>query len=880
MKKDIPAKYDHKSAEKRWMKVWEDSGVYRWDPERPREETFVVDTPPPTVSGSLHLGHVFSYTQQDVLARWNRMLGKNISYPMGWDDNGLPTERRVQNVFNIQCNPKVAFDSQWKPEKFEGKKNSSSPAVEVSRPNFIQACEALTHEDEIAFEETWKHLGLSIDWSRTYSTISTHCRHISQLSFLDLVDKGQVYNAEAPTMWDVDFKSAVAQAEVEDKEISGAFHDIEFGVEGGGSFVISTTRPELLPACVAVVAHPTDERYKALFGKYAVTPLFHARVPILPAEHADPEKGSGILMVCTFGDAMDVEWWKTSKLPAKQIVSLKGTIKEVVFGVAPFESLRPEGAQENFNALVGLYLKKAKAKIAEMLAQPGSAVNGQGAALQGEPRPVMHAVKFYEKGDRPLEFITTRQWFVKTMQHKDALIAQGKKIAWHPEHMRRRYENWVLGLNTDWCISRQRFFGIPFPVWYSVDSEGEIEYDKPIFASRSMLPVDPYSDTAPGFDESQRNQPNGFVGDPDVMDTWATSSLTPQIQSHWLLNPKQHKKLFPMDVRPQAHEIIRTWAFSTIVKAWMHEDEIPWKNVLISGWVLDPDRKKMSKSKGNVITPQGLFDEYSSDAIRYWASRARLGADTACDPAVFKIGSKLIVKLFNASRFVLMQLTDPVPSLEKVSCALDKAMISTMVDLIETATKAFGTYDYAQALQSTEEKFWHFCDHYVELVKGRSYSETDKVGRESAHATLHWCLKTFVKLFAPFMPYITEEVWSWQFAGAGKDALVHTSAWPTTEEASEIQGSADAFAAAISVVSQIRAAKTTAQRGQRWGVKSLNVAGTAEELKLLSLVLEDVLRTGSVAEGGCNLVVAEVAGSERFDVIVALDDDPAEVPAP
>jgi valyl-tRNA synthetase len=870
MSKTIPDKYDHKSAEQRWIKAWSEANAYKWDPSRPREETFVVDTPPPTVSGSLHLGHVFSYTQTDVLVRYNRMRGKNISYPMGWDDNGLPTERRVQNVYSIQCNPKLPYNSTWTPQKADPNSKEKAIVAEVSRQNFVEACEQLTKEDEVAFEDTFKHLGLSVDWERTYSTIGKQCRHISQLSFLDLVDKNQVYNVEAPTMWDVDFKSAVAQAEVEDREIPGAFHDIEFAVEGGGGFVISTTRPELLPACVAVVAHPDDERYKGLFGKYAITPLFKARVPILPAGHADPEKGSGILMVCTFGDAHDVEWWKTSGLAAKPIISLKGTLREVEYGVAPFDSLDVALAQQSYSALVGLDIRKAKKKIAEMLAQPGTGTDGVCAALKGEPRTISHAVKFYEKGERPLEFVTTRQWFVKTMTHKEALIGQGRKIRWTPEHMRYRYENWVEGLNTDWCISRQRFFGIPFPVWYSVDKNGEIEYGKPIFASRESLPVDPYVDVPVGFTEAQRNQPGGFAGDPDVMDTWATSSLTPQIQSHWLLNPAQHKKLFPADVRPQAHEIIRTWAFSTIVKAWMHENEIPWRNIAISGWVLDPERKKMSKSKGNVITPQHLFEEYSSDAVRYWAARARLGSDTATDPAVFKIGSKLMVKLFNASRFVLLQLTDPVPGIDKITHAMDRAIVSSVSQVVRSATKAFDEYDYAQALQITEELFWHFCDHYVEFVKGRSYSETDSVGRDSAHATLYWCLKTFVRLFAPFMPYITEEIWSWKFAGVGKDSFVHLTNWPEEREVAGIEGNPAAFQAAVEVVSVIRATKTMAQKGQRTGVTSLEIKALESDLKLLSTVLDDVVRAGSVVDNGTRLEPVISTEGGRFAVQVVL----------
>lgn len=870
MKKDIPEKYDHASVEKRWMEVWDRSQIYKWDSSKSREQNFVVDTPPPTVSGSLHLGHVFSYTQTDVIARFQRMQGKNISYPMGWDDNGLPTERRVQNVYNIRCNPAIAYDSSWKPKKVDPNSKEKNPAQEISRKNFVEACEQLTLEDEKVFEDLWKQLGLSLDWSRTYSTVGAHCTSISQLSFLDLVEKKQVYSVEAPTMWDVDFQSAVAQAEIEDREVPGAFHDIKFGVEGGGDFVISTTRPELLPACIAVVAHPDDARYKPIFGKFAVTPLFYARVPILASEHADPEKGSGILMVCTFGDANDVEWWKSSGQPARPVVSAKGTLREIEFGVAPFDSVNPDLARANYSKLSGLDLRKAKKVIAEMLAQPTSGVDAKSPALQGDPKPISHSVKFYEKGDRPIEFITTRQWFIRTMQHKDTLIAQGRKIAWHPEYMRLRYENWVEGLNTDWCISRQRFFGVPFPVWYPISQAGDIQYDQPIFASRDSLPVDPSSDTPPGFTEQQRNQPGGFAGDPDIMDTWATSSLTPQIQSHWVLNPGQHSKLFPMDIRPQAHEIIRTWAFSTIVKAWMHDNEIPWRNIVISGWVLDPDRKKMSKSKGNVVTPEGLLAEYSSDAIRYWAGRARLGADTACDPAVFKIGSKLVVKLFNASRFVLMQLSDPVPGVSAVSHPLDRAMVATLTGVVKAATDAFNKFDYALALQSVEESFWHFCDHYVELVKSRSYNEGDVSSRASAQAALFWCLKTYIRLLAPFMPYVTEEVWSWRFAGDGRDASVHTTTWPDVAEVSGISGDPEALKAATEVVSVIRGSKTSAQKGQRWGVDALTIRASGSDLELLNTVLDDVIRAGSVADSGTKLVVVEGEQVPRFSVDVSL----------
>jgi valyl-tRNA synthetase len=749
---EIPSGYDHKSSEGRWRAAWEEWGIHRWDPTRPREETFVVDTPPLTVSGSLHVGHVFSFTHQDILVRYHRMRGRNIAYPMGWDDNGLPTERRAENLFRIRPNPRLPFDPDWKPRRGKSKKDGIE---EVSRGNFIQACEIVTQEDEAAFEETWRHLALSVDWSQDYTTINEHCRRLSQLSFLDLWEKGQVYQTLAPTMWDPDYGTAVAQAETEDRELAGAYYDVRFGIEGGGSLVISTTRPELLGACIAVVAHPEDERYRELFGKHAVTPLFHARVPILPAGHADPEKGTGILMVCTFGDQMDVEFWRASGLPLRQLIDRRGRILPVPYGEAPYESVDPDRGRAAHAQIEGLTIKKAQEKVAKLLAADGS--------LVGEPRPIQHPVKFYEHGRRPLEFVPTRQWFIRLLDHKKALIEQGRKIEWHPPHMRSRYENWVEGLNQDWCISRQRFNGVTFPVWYPLGDDGEPAYDRPLLAGRDSLPIDPLTESPPGYDPAQRDKPGGFAGDPDVMDTWATSSLTPQIISHWELDPERHRRLFPMDLRPQSHEIIRTWTFYTIVKAWMHENLVPWHHVAISGWVLDPDRKKMSKSAGNVITPGDLFEDYSADAIRYWAGRARLGADTAADPKVFKVGRRLSTKIFNASRFVLMQLDRAGEEAYTLSPAeivepLDRDLASRLGSLVERATQSFDRLDYAAALQTTEECFWEFCDDYVELVKVRSYGDEDVPARRSAHATLGLALRAFLRLFAPVLPYVTEEV--------------------------------------------------------------------------------------------------------------------------
>lgn len=865
--KQIPKKYKHKDLEANWKEQWRQDEVYSWDPSKSREETFVVDSPPPTVSGSLHIGHVFSYTHQDLLVRYQRMKGKNICYPMGWDDNGLPTERRVQNLFRVKCDPSIPYDPDFKPER-----RKKGPVQEISRQNFIEACAQVTAEDEAAFEDLWRTLGLSIDWELQYATIDDHCRRVSQSSFLEMVEKGFAYSTEAPTMWDVDFQTAVAQAEVEDKMRPGKFHDIRFTIEGGGDFVISTTRPELLPACIAVVAHPDDERYQPLFGKHAITPLFDAKVPIMASDHADPEKGTGILMVCTFGDSADVDFWKHSGLPIKQVIGRSGVMLPVVFGEGNFSSEDPEKAQKNYNELAGLPIKKAKARVAELLA--ADQLPDGSCPLVSEPREIEHPVKFYEKGDRPLEFVPTRQWFVRLLEHKDALKKQGSKIQWHPSFMETRYQHWVEGLNLDWCISRQRYFGVPFPVWYPLDEHGECKFEEPIFATPDMLPVDPMSMVPAGYSEEQRGQPNGFRGDPDVMDTWATSSLTPQIVSHWSVDEERHNKLFPNDIRPQSHEIIRTWAFYTIVKAWIHNNDIPWRHVVISGWILDPDRKKMSKSVGNVVTPHHLLEDYSSDGVRYWASRARLGADTAFDEGVLKIGKRLCTKLFNASRFVLSQLERVEADIDALGVDLiteevDRDFFSRLKKTAIDAGKAFEKFDYAQALEVSEKQFWAFCNDYLELVKKRSYADEDSPARQSALATLCQSLKMFLRLFAPFLPYITEEIWSWRFArGEGKDASIHRAKYPCAEEYAALSEPTKmgCYDAGVEVLTKIRSAKTEGKRNLRWPVATLKVEGNAQSLESLKAALSDVIGAGSVDSEGIELLEGAAEGGELFAV--------------
>jgi valyl-tRNA synthetase len=868
----LPKHFESASAEERWDREWERSGIYRYDPRRPRDETFVVDTPPPTVSGSLHVGHVFSYTHADVIVRYRRMRGQNIFYPMGWDDNGLPTERRVQNHFNVRCDARAPYEPGLRLEPASGADKKQPPRI-VSRQNFIELCLELTRQDEEAFKTLWRRIGLAVDWHEEYSTIDDRCRHLAQLSFRDLFDKGHVYSVEAPTMWDVDFQTAVAQAEVEDRLTRGAFHHIAFGVEGGGGFEIATTRPELLPACVGVTAHPTDARFKHLFGKRAVTPIFRVPVPIFPSELVDPEKGTGILMVCTFGDATDVQWWRENRLALRQVLGRDGRLVAVRFGSPGWESVDPAAANVRYATVTGKGAGGARQAIVEMLRDPANAAAGSEAALRAEPKPIEHSVKYYEKGDRPLEFMTTRQWFVRLLDKKDALLAKGDEIRWHPDFMRLRYKNWTENLGIDWCVSRQRYFGVPFPVWYPVNPSGDADYAHPIVAPADTLPVDPMIDTPAGYTPAQRDQPGGFTGESDVFDTWFTSSLTPQISSRWLLDRERHGRLFPADIRPQSHEIIRTWAFYTIAKAMLHENTIPWRHVVVSGWILDPDRKKMSKSKGNVVTPMHLLEEYSADGVRYWAASARLGTDTAFDEKVLKIGKRLVTKLFNAGKFVLSQ-TGPVAP---ITAELDRAFAHRLKTLVDRVTVAYEEFDYAHALQDTEAFFWRdFTDTFLELVKGRTRAD-DPAARGSAVASLRLGLRVLLRLFAPVLPYITEEVWSWAFAAETGSASIHKAPWPGAQDFTGIAPAADAgsFDAAVALLAAINKGKSEAGVSGGRGIRRLAVAANPATASRLGAVAADVMAAARVEDydltprGGLEDGVFEVVSVDFAEAVEA-----------
>ncbi|MBI4264551.1 MAG: valine--tRNA ligase [Acidobacteria bacterium] len=786
----LPDKPALEGLEAKWTARWEADATYGFERDRSRERIYSIDTPPPTVSGSLHVGHVFSYTHTDVIARFQRMRGKAVFYPMGWDDNGLPTERRVQNYYGVRCDPSLPYDPAFRPPTHSA--GSGSPraqsrgekpgrhAVAISRPNFVELCNRLTVEDEKAFEGLWRHLGLSVDWSMTYATIDRRAQRVSQASFLRLVKRGIAYQLEAPTLWDVDFRTAVAQAELEDREQPGAYHRIRFARPAGGSVEIETTRPELIPACVALVAHPDDERYRPLFGTEVITPLFGVPVPVRAHPLADPEKGSGIAMICTFGDLTDVTWWRELALPVRAVITPNGSLRPVAWGSAEWDSRDPARAQGAYDQLTNLSAAKARTRIVELLRESGD--------LAGEPRPVTHPVKFYEKGDRPLEIITSRQWFIKTMEFRETLLARGRELRWHPEYMRHRFENWVNGLAGDWCISRQRFFGVPFPVWYPVNADGALDYAHPLLPDESRLPIDPSTDAPEGYTADQRGVPHGFAGDPDVMDTWATSSVTPQIAGGWLDDPGLFARVFPMDLRPQAHDIIRTWLFSTVLRAELEHGSLPWTNAAISGWVLDPDRKKMSKSKGNVVTPMALLEEHGSDGVRYWAASGRPGTDTAFDPGQMKVGRRLAIKILNAARFALMQAEPRGPIVEP----LDRGMLTELAILVRESTEQLEAYDYARVLERTEAFFWAFCDDYLELVKSRRYGDFGAAAAASANSAMLGALSALLRLFAPYLPFVTEEVWSWWRPGS-----VHRTAWPTPGEVLDPIGGEDEAALAV-----------------------------------------------------------------------------------
>ncbi|MCQ8783638.1 valine--tRNA ligase [Mangrovibrevibacter kandeliae] len=781
--KDFPSKYDQAAVETGWRKAWASDDAFRWDASLPAELDYVIDTPPPTVSGTLHVGHVYSYTQADIMARFMRMSGRNVLYPIGWDDNGLPTERLVEKVKKVRGGT-------------------------MSREEFVALCREVIPQYEDQFRDLFGRLALSVDWSREYQTISDESRTISQMSFLDLYKKGLLERRLEPTLWDPADRTAIAQAEVDEIEREGTLNEVAFAIEGGGEAIIATTRPELIGGCGALMIHPDHPRAGELVGKRAISPLYGVPVPIIADAKVDPEKGTGIVMCCTFGDVTDIHWWRTHGLPLRLVIDQAGKMKESLpLGSAEWPSVDAEAAHAVVEALQGLKVEKAREAVLAMLAERG---------VLRERHKTRQVVPVAERSGAPLEIIVTPQWFIRTLDFKDQLIEKGRELVWRPDYMRQRYESWVEGLKWDWSISRQRHFGVPLPVWYSrrPGEEGTI-----IVPTAAELPVDPSRDLPAGYTADE------VIPEMDVMDTWATSSVTPQfvsrtISDEFSLDEGAHKRLFPMAMRPQAHEIIRTWAFYTIVKALHHQGELPWKSISISGWCLASDGAKMSKSKGNVIDPIKLLDEYGTDAVRYWTGTSRLGNDTVLAPNTLKQGKRLVTKLWNAARLAHLPLAaNPItPSTARadieagvIAHPLDRWLLGELAATIEAATVAFEAYEYAQALREIEGFFWKtYCDNYLELVKRRTRFEgAPDAEQVSALHTLHHATTTLIRLFSPFLPYVCETLAD-LFRGEGDGfATVHARGnWPLAADYPEAGLDGETGALVLEIVGGVRKAKS------------------------------------------------------------------------
>lgn len=849
---EVPEKAALEGLEDRWGAQWREEDLYHFDTHTAREAVYSIDTPPPTVSGSLHVGHVFSYTHTDVIARYQRMRGKNVFYPMGWDDNGLPTERRVQNYYGVRCDPSLPYDPDFQPphDGGDGKSIRYADQIPISRRNFIELCWKLTAEDEKQFEQLWRYLGLSVDWKQNYQTIGAKAQKVAQAAFLKNMERGEVYQQEAPGLWDVTFQTAVAQAELEAREYDGYYHKLNFHKsDGSGDVEIDTTRPELLPACVALIAHPDDERYQPLFGTTVTSPIFGVEVPVLAHPLAEMDKGAGIAMCCTFGDVTDVQWWRDLQLPLRNVLRKDGRL----IGETP-AWITSDAGRAMYAEMAGKTTFSARKALVAALTESGEMI--------GKPEFTRRMTNFFEKGDKPLEIVMSRQWYIRNggtpypeangQDLRDNLIARGKEVAFHPDFMRVRYDNWVSGLNTDWLVSRQRFFGVPLPVWYRINESGDPDYEAVLTPTFDQLPVDPTSDCPPGYTEAQRGVPGGFQGEVDILDTWATSSLTPQIAGGWLTNEDLFQAVYPMDVRPQGQDIIRTWLFSTMVRAHLQFGAVPWKHAAISGWILDPDHKKMSKSKGNVVTPMGLLQKHGSDAVRYWAASARLGTDAAFDEQQMKIGRRLAMKVLNASKFALQTAGAGAPvtlDLAAVTEPLDQAMLTELAHVVEQATAAMESYDHTRALELTETLFWTFCDDYLELVKERAYDRDGALSVSaagaakvaSARATLNICIDTFVRLFAPVLPYATEEVWHWYRTGS-----VHRASWPLASAIRPAQGDADVLHTASAALIALRKVKTEQKVAQRSEYAFVTLTVAPDQLAPAQLIAQDLAATARI----------------------------------
>ena len=824
---ELDKDYQHPVVEKKCQDFWEKERVYRYDPSS-EKEIFSVDTPPPYVSAAhLHVGHAASYSQAEFVIRYQRMKGKNIFYPMGFDDNGLPTERYVEQTHKV--NKKT-----------------------ISRADFRKLCLEETKKGGKVYENLWRSMGLSVDWSLFYSTIDEHCRRTSQKSFIDLYQKGRMYRSNEPVLWDTHFETALAQADLDTISRKGTLYDVAFSSPDGQDLIISTTRPELLCACVALYCHPEDSRYQFLIGKTAIVPLFNYEVPIKTSTDVDPEFGTGLMMVCTFGDGEDVKKWKLDQLQTRLCLTSDGKLNDLA---GPY---------------AGLPTQEAKSKVAKDLEEKGF--------LRGK-KTVDQNVSVAERSGTPVEFQMIPQWFIKILDLKEDFLKRGAEINWHPDFMKVRLETWINGLKYDWNISRQRFYGVPFPVWYCKEC-GEV-----VLPLEDHLPVDPLEEACP-VSVCSKCGAKEFIPEADVMDTWMTSSLTPLINANWVKtsNSFGNGKVYPMSIRVQAHEIIRTWLFYTLIKSHLHTNSLPWKDVMISGWGLSEQGKKISKRDLESLTdkdgfnrynPDSVIEKYGADALRFWAAGSHLGYDFRYQEKDVKAGRKLVVKLWNAARFCLMQLEGFDPKAERMPIqertVEDRWLYQELYHVVEKATKAFDQYDYATARDVLEKFFWMtFCDNYLEIVKDRFWNKEryDDTYRRSAQETLWEVLRILLSLFAPFVPFVTEEIYQQIYRSFEPYTSLHISSWPVAD--SSWQTDVSDMKVLLAVLNTVRQLRTQRQISQGKQLLSLTIDVSKAETSLQETVkkMESALQAVARVEKVLYQSVSEGLSCEGFPLTI------------
>ena len=810
---ELPQRYDPKEAEPRWQKYWEEKEIFVYHPDQKRE-SYTIDTPPPTVSGKMHMGHAFSYTQQDIIVRFQRLKGKNVFFPFGTDDNGLPTEKLVEKKKNIL-------------------------SAKMQREEFVKICNQVIEEEKPKFIQSWKDIGFSADFKRSYSTINRHCQITSQASFIDLFRKERLYQQESPCSYCVLCQTAIAQADFESVEMKSHFNDIAF-TASGKNIILSTTRPELIPACVALFYNPDDQRYQDLKGKKAKVPLFNYEVPILADQAVQKEKGTGLMMVCTFGDKEDVDKWFRYKLPLRAVFEKNGRMNELA------------------GEFKGLKIKEARQAILDQLKEKG---------LLHQQKEIVHDVNVHERCKTEIEFLKTTQWYIKILDKKEELLELANQITWYPPHMKVRYDHWVQNLNWDWCISRQRHFGIAIPIWSC------LKCNKYVLPEINELPVDPTIQKPKKACACGSTQ---FKGETDVLDTWATSSVTPEIVKNWASKGEYDYRYdhHPLDLRPQAHDIIRTWLFYTMVKSYYHHQRIPWKRVMISGHAQDPHGRKMSKSLGNIVEPQDMIQKYSADALRFWAAGSKLGDDLPFQEKDLLTGQKFVTKLWNASKFALMHLENysETEKDNKVTEIFDKWLLSKLHKMNKESTESFENYEYARAKSAAENFFWHIlCDNYMEIVKDRLYNPQvrGKEQRESAQYALYQTLLSVLKMVAPIMPHITEEIYQLYFAAREGKKSIHISSWPESnqkiiDEKAELAGDLG-----VDIINTVRKYKSEQQLSMKEEFTRLIVGNEDlefhEMIKSMQADLKAVLNVKEVVFTGKTTLE-----SEKFNVRIGL----------